>query len=64
MPAFAVAGEEEDFVGRGGRGGGVEGVDLVGEALPLGFVAAAAGGGEGGVAGVGLVYEAEVRCGL
>lgn len=35
--AFAVAGEVEEFVGRGGRGGGDEVLKVSGEELPLGF---------------------------
>lgn len=35
--AFAVAGEVEEFVGRGGRGGGDEVLQVRGEELPLGF---------------------------
>ena len=55
--AFAVAAHVEDFVLGIGRGGGVEGGDLVGEALPLGL---AGGGGAAGVGGVRAVDEAEV----
>ena len=62
MKALAVPRQEEDLVGYGGWGGGVEGVDVVGEALPLGWAAAALS--EGCVTGVGLVDEAEVGCRL
>ena len=55
--AFAVAAHVEDFVLGVGRGGGVEGGDLVGEALPLRLVG---GGGADGVGGVGAIDEAEV----
>jgi hypothetical protein len=55
--AFAVAAHVEDFVfGIWGRGG-IEGYDLVGETLPLGFV------GEGSAVAVGGVVagdEAEI----
>jgi hypothetical protein len=61
VESLAVPGQEQDLVGYGRRGRGVECVDVVGEALPLGWGGAAARG-EGGVAEIALVYEAEVRC--
>jgi hypothetical protein len=55
--AFAVAAHVEDFVFGIWGHGGIGGCDLVGEALPLGFVG---GGSAVAVGGVGAVDEAEI----